>query len=129
EVFATALSTSTAAGAATRDTREGTTAIGTAGSRALPRPAGAPRDRHRLEISGDLIHLPGRGVVMKDEESESIKIIENTFASAGLRVPALKDVLATLKIDRIRAQKIVTLLLRNKTLVKVSDELVFHQNA
>jgi hypothetical protein len=42
---------------------------------------------------------------------------------------ALKDVLAGLKVDRIRAQKIVTLLLRDKVLIKVSDDLVFHQDA
>jgi selenocysteine-specific elongation factor len=30
-------------------------------------------------------------------------------------------------LDRARAQQVVTLLLRDKTLVKVSDELVFHQ--
>jgi selenocysteine-specific elongation factor len=34
-----------------------------------------------------------------------------------------------LKIDKTRAQKIMTLLLREKTLVKVSDDLVFHQSA
>ena len=82
-----------------------------------------------LAITGDLVHLPGRGVVMKDEEAESRKVIEQAFASAGLKVPALKDVLAGLKIDRTRAQKIVTLLLRDKTLIKVSDELVFHRDA
>jgi selenocysteine-specific elongation factor len=32
-------------------------------------------------------------------------------------------------VDKPRAQKIVTLLLREKTLIKVSDELVFHQSA
>ncbi|MGE5734924.1 MAG: SelB C-terminal domain-containing protein, partial [Acidobacteriota bacterium] len=73
--------------------------------------------------------LPGRGVVMKDEEAESKKTIEQAFASAGLAVPALKDVLSTLKVDRARAQKIVTLLLRDKVLVKVSDDLVFHNSA
>ena len=66
---------------------------------------------------------------MKDEETESRKLIEQAFASAGLKVPALKDVLAGLKIDRTRAQKIVTLLLREKILVKVSDDLVFHRSA
>ena len=86
-------------------------------------------NQKRLTITGDLVHLPGRGVVMKDEESESRKVIEQAFASAGLKVPALKDVLAGLKIDRNRAQKIVTLLLRDKTLVKVSDDLVFHRGA
>jgi selenocysteine-specific elongation factor len=66
---------------------------------------------------------------MKDDEAESRKLIEQAFASAGLKVPALKDVLAGLKIDKTRAQKIVTLLLRDKVLIKVSDELVFHHTA
>jgi selenocysteine-specific elongation factor len=83
----------------------------------------------KLELSGDLARLPGRGVVMKDEEAESKKIIEQAFASAGLQVPALYNVLAGLKLDKARAQKIVTLLLRDKVLVKVSEELVFHQSA
>jgi selenocysteine-specific elongation factor len=83
----------------------------------------------KLEVAGDLVRLPGRGVVMKDEEAESKKIIEQAFASAGLQVPALYTVLAGLKVDKARAQKIVTLLLRDKVLVKISDELVFHQSA
>jgi len=73
--------------------------------------------------------MPGRGVVMKDEEAESKRIIEQAFSSAGLQVPALHTVLAGLKVDKTRAQKIVTLLLREKILVKISDELVFHQSA
>lgn len=83
----------------------------------------------KIELSGELVRLPGRGVVMKDEEAESKNIIEAAFATAGLKVPALKDVLAGLKVDKTRAQKIVTLLLRDKVLVKISDDLVFHQNA
>jgi selenocysteine-specific elongation factor len=83
----------------------------------------------KLVIVGELVRLPGRGVVMKDEESESKKIIEEAFASAGLKVPAMKDVLAGLKVDKARAQKIVTLLLRDKVLVKVSDDLLFHKDA
>src|ERR1019366_9149049 len=43
-------------------------------------------------------------------------------------VPALHEVIAGLKVDKIRAQKIVTLLLRDKMLVKISDELVFHRS-
>jgi selenocysteine-specific elongation factor len=66
---------------------------------------------------------------MKDEESESKKQIEDAFASAGLKVPALQEVIAGLKVDKVRAQKIVTLLLREKILIKVSDELVFHRGA
>ena len=83
----------------------------------------------KLEIAGDSVRLAGRGVAMKDEEAESKKIIEDAFAAAGLRVPALREVMAGLKVDKVRAQKIVTLLLRDKTLIKISEELVFHRGA
>jgi selenocysteine-specific elongation factor len=86
------------------------------------------RDK-KVEIAGDLVRLPGLGVVMKDEEAESKKKIEDAFAAAGLKVPALQEVIAGLKVDKVRAQKIVTLLLRDKVLVKVSDDLVFHRSA
>ncbi|HTT22974.1 MAG TPA: selenocysteine-specific translation elongation factor [Candidatus Sulfotelmatobacter sp.] len=83
----------------------------------------------KVEVAGEHVRIPGRGVVMKDEEAESKKKIEDAFASAGLKVPALHEVLAGLKIDKGRAQKIVTLLLRDRVLVKISDELVFHRSA
>jgi selenocysteine-specific elongation factor len=82
-----------------------------------------------IEAAGDLVRLPGQGVVMKDEEAESKKKIEEAFAVAGLKVPALHEVIAGLKVDKPRAQKIVTLLLRDKVLTKISDELVFHRSA
>ena len=83
----------------------------------------------KLELAGELVRLPGRGVVMKDEEAEAKKIIEQAFAAAALQVPSLWEVLAGLKIDKARAQKIVTLLLRDKVLIKISEELVFHHSA
>ena len=94
-------------------------------SRALD---GLVSDR-KLEVAGEQVRLPGHGVVLKDEEAESKKIIESAFASAGLKVPALKEVLAGLKVDKVRAQKIVTLLLRDKVLLKISEDLVFHRSA
>jgi selenocysteine-specific elongation factor len=83
----------------------------------------------QIEITGDLVRLPGLGVVMKDEEAAAKKQIEETFGQAGLKVPALQEVIAGLKVDKVRAQKIVTLLLRDKALIRVSDELVFHRSA
>lgn len=83
----------------------------------------------RLEVTGDVVRIAGRGVVMQDEEAESKKKIEDAFASAGLRVPALPEVIGGLKVDKSRAQKIVTLLLREKALVKISEDLVFHYSA
>jgi len=83
----------------------------------------------RIEVTGELVRLPGRGIAMKNPEAEAKAAIEAAFASAGLKVPALKEVLGGLKIDRARAQQIVTLLLREKVLLKISEELVFHRTA
>jgi selenocysteine-specific elongation factor len=41
----------------------------------------------------------------------------------------LQEVGAGVKVDKVRAQKRVTLLLRDKVLIKVSDEMVFHRSA
>ncbi|MFZ0314320.1 MAG: selenocysteine-specific translation elongation factor [Candidatus Korobacteraceae bacterium] len=86
------------------------------------------RDK-KLEVSGEIVHTAGKGVVLRDEEAESKVRIEQAFAQAGLKVPLLKEVLAALPVDKTRAQKIVTLLLRDRVLVKLSDDLVFHRDA
>ena len=83
----------------------------------------------KIELAGDQVRAAGRGVVMKDEEAEAKATIERAFAEAGLKVPGLKEVLASLPVDRARAQKIVTLLLRERVLVKLTDDLVFHRDA
>lgn len=82
----------------------------------------------RLDSNGEHVAVAGQKIVMKDEEAESKAVIESAFASAGLKVPLLSEVLAGLRVDRTRAQKLVTLLLRDKILVKVSDNLLFHRD-
>jgi selenocysteine-specific elongation factor len=83
----------------------------------------------KVDVYGEQVRIAGRSVVMKDDEADARKTIENAFSSAGLKVPALKDVIASLPLDKTRAQKIVTLLLRDRVLVKLSDDLVFHSAA
>lgn len=83
----------------------------------------------KLVAASELVQVPGRGIAMKSEESESKRVIEDAFVQAGLHVPALKDVLAGVKLDRARAQQVVTLLLRDKVLFKLADDLVFHRDA
>ena len=83
----------------------------------------------KVEVIGEYVRLPGRGVVFSEEETAARHTIEQAFASAGLKVPALKEVLAALPVDKARAQKIVTLLLRDQVLVKLADDLVFHSAA
>lgn len=83
----------------------------------------------KIEVKDDVVHVAGKSVVLRDEEAEAKARIEEAFAEAGLKVPLLKEVLASLPVDKVRAQKIVTLLLRDRVLVKLADELVFHRDA
>lgn len=83
----------------------------------------------KVDVAGEQVRLAGRGVELKDEESKAKKEIEQAFAAAGLKVPYMDEVLSRLPVDKTRAQKLVTLLLRDRVLVKLADNLVFHQNA
>src|SRR6476660_9813067 len=83
----------------------------------------------KTEASGEQVRLAGRGVELKDEEAKAKQQIEKAFADAGLKVPLLKEVLDKLPVDKARAQKLVTLLLRDRVLVKLADDLVFHHGA
>src|SRR5207244_1738508 len=51
------------------------------------------------------------------------------FAAAGLAVPSVKEVLAKLAIETKRAERLLQILLREKNLVRVSPELIFHRRA
>jgi len=86
------------------------------------------RDK-KTEVAGEQVRLAGRGVELKDEEAKAKQQIERAFAVAGLKVPLMKEVLDKLPVDKARAQKLVTLLLRDRVLVKLADDLVFHQSA
>ena len=83
----------------------------------------------KIEIRGEQVRLAGRGVELKDDEARAQKEIEQAFAQAGLKVPYMDEVLARVPVDKARAQKLVTLLLRDRVLVKLADNLVFHHSA
>jgi selenocysteine-specific elongation factor len=86
------------------------------------------RDK-KAEVAGEQVRLAGRGVELKDEEARAKQQIEKAFADAGLKVPLMKEVLDKLPVDKARAQKLVTLLLRDRVLIKLADDLVFHHTA
>ena len=86
------------------------------------------RDK-KAEVAGEQVRLAGRGVELKDEEAKAKEQIEKAFAAAGLKVPLMKEVLDKLPVDKARAQKLVTLLLRDRVLIKLADDLVFHHSA
>ena len=81
-----------------------------------------------LATAGDLVSQAGREITLSTEETRAKELIEREFESAGLTVPGFASVLAKLPVDAARAQKILQILLREKVLVKISSDLVFHRN-
>ncbi|HKW90143.1 MAG TPA: selenocysteine-specific translation elongation factor [Candidatus Acidoferrales bacterium] len=83
----------------------------------------------KLHVAGDLVQKAGREISLSLEEAEAKDRIAKEFETAGLAVPAVTEVLAKLSLDARRAQKLMQMLVREKTLIKVADGLVFHQSA
>ncbi len=83
----------------------------------------------KVSVAGDLLRKPGAEITLTPEEQKSRRLIEEAFAVAGLAVPSVKEVLDTLPVDRSRAEKLLQILLREKVLVRVSTDLIFHKSA
>jgi selenocysteine-specific elongation factor len=83
----------------------------------------------KLEAHGEIVKRAGSTISLEPEEARAKEQIETAFASAGLAVPAVKEVLSKLPVEARRAEKILQILLRDKSLVRVTPELIFHRDA
>jgi selenocysteine-specific elongation factor len=83
----------------------------------------------KLDAAGELVKKAGSEITLQPEEAKAKDQIEAAFASAGLQVPPVKEVLAKLPIEAKRAERLLQILMREKTLVRVSLELIFHRQA
>ncbi len=83
----------------------------------------------KLEAQGDLIKPAGAQVTLLPDEAVAKEQIEKAFQSAGLTVPSVKEVLAGLKIEATRSEKLLRILLGERNLVRVTPELIFHRAA
>jgi selenocysteine-specific elongation factor len=83
----------------------------------------------KLDVQGELVKRAGSQIELQPEEARAKGEIEKAFSGAGLAVPSVKEVLAKLAVEAKRAEKLLQILLREKNLVRVSPELIFHRDA
>lgn len=83
----------------------------------------------KVEAQGDLVKRAGAEIALLPEEVKAKEQIEAAFVSAGLMAPAVKEVLAKLPVELKRAEKLLQILLREKIVVRVTPELIFHHAA
>jgi len=82
-----------------------------------------------LTQEGDVVRLKTHRVVLKLDEQQARTAIEAAFATAGLSAPAVNDVLKTSGIESSRARTLLQILLRERALVRISEDLVLHADA
>ncbi|MBK7927242.1 MAG: selenocysteine-specific translation elongation factor [Bryobacterales bacterium] len=87
------------------------------------------RDWPALVITAETARLASHAIAFQDDEAAALDKIESAFASGGLAVPATDEVLAQSGVDPAKAKTLLQLLLRQRRLIKVSPELVYHAQA
>jgi selenocysteine-specific elongation factor len=83
----------------------------------------------KLDVQGELVKKAGSEIALQPEELQAKEQIEAAFRSANLSVPSVKEVLSGLSVEAKRAEKLLQILLREKSLVRVTAELIFHREA
>ena len=83
----------------------------------------------KFEAHGEIVKRAGAAITLDSEETRAKEQIERAFSDAGLAVPSVKEVLNKLPVETKRAERILQILLRDKNLVRVTPELIFHQKA
>ncbi|HLI85810.1 MAG TPA: selenocysteine-specific translation elongation factor [Bryobacteraceae bacterium] len=82
-----------------------------------------------LVSEGEIVRARSHKLVLKEDEEQARAAIERAFEKAGLATPAVAEVLAGSGVEPSRARSLLQILLRERRLVRVSEELVFHHSA
>ena len=78
---------------------------------------------------GETVRLRSHTLHLKQDEEAALAKIEAAFAEAGLAVPAVGEVLAKSGVEAARAKSLLQILLRQRRLVRISEDLTFHGSA
>jgi selenocysteine-specific elongation factor len=83
----------------------------------------------KVDVQGETVRLGGRQIQLTPEELAAQVQISAAFEMAGLAVPSAQEVLASLRIDRARAEKLLQILLKESILLRLTEDLIFHRSA
>jgi selenocysteine-specific elongation factor len=82
-----------------------------------------------IKMEADIVRLASHRVSLKTDESEATQKIETLFRDAGLAVPSMSEVLGKSGVELNRSRSLLQILFRERKLIKISEELVFHASA
>jgi selenocysteine-specific elongation factor len=82
-----------------------------------------------IVAEGEIVRLASHRVALKEDEAAATEKIEVLFRDGGLAVPSTPEVLAKSGVEAARARTLLQILLKNRKLVRVGDELIYHASA
>jgi selenocysteine-specific elongation factor len=78
---------------------------------------------------GEIVRLASHRVALKQDEEAAVEKIEALFKEGALAVPATSEVLSKSGVEPARARSLLQILLKNRKLVRVGDDLIYHASA
>ncbi len=85
--------------------------------------------RGKIAQDRDTVRLSTHKVALAEDQKRLRSTLEAIFLKAGLKPPSIEEALNKLSEDKDLAKEIITLLIEEGTLVRLKDDLFFHQKA
>lgn len=82
-----------------------------------------------IVAEGETVRLASHRVALKQDEEEATAKIEAQFRDGGLAVPSTNEVLAKSGVEAARARSLLQILLKNRKLIRIGDDLIYHSSA
>jgi selenocysteine-specific elongation factor len=82
-----------------------------------------------IAVEGETVRMRSHTVVLQQDEERARAAIERAFETAGLAAPAVAEALTKSGIETRRARSLLEILVRQKRLLRINEELVFHHTA
>ena len=79
-----------------------------------------------LRVAGETISLATHKASFNEQEAIALQTIEHAFRQAAYQPPPASEVIRAAVPDQKKARLLLESLVKNKRLVKVSDDLIFH---
>ncbi|CAN5849878.1 selenocysteine-specific translation elongation factor [soil metagenome] len=83
----------------------------------------------RIALDQEVVHAFNRGVTLNDEDARIRTLLSDRYRELRLQAPSPDEVIAGLGVERQRARKIVQLLLKEGTLVRIAADMMVDREA
>jgi selenocysteine-specific elongation factor len=84
-------------------------------------------EKHKISFQEDTVALHGREVQLTEEGQKVREMIEALFLGAGYQPPMISDVQNSVSAGPEEVKRIFFWMIKEKILVKISDDLVYHR--